>query len=99
MLDSLRYTIDNRAHERRRRHRLQITFGVAHVEGELLPLLESHLPETVPQPVDGCEVRASLKDDSYAIDAGRLRLGGERRGEEAEGNAGDEGASLHYSIT
>jgi hypothetical protein len=31
--------------------------------------------------------------------SGRLRLGGERRGEEGPGNAGNEGSPLHHSIT
>ena len=38
---------------RRRLHRLQIAFAIAHVEDELLALRESQLPEPVPQPVDG----------------------------------------------
>ena len=57
---------------------------------KLLPLLESQLPETVPQPVDSCGVGASLEDDSYAIDAGLLRLDGERHGEEAASQRVDE---------
>src|SRR6266511_3953053 len=50
-------------------HRLQIALGIAHVEDELLALLESELPETVSQPIDGGGVRASLEEDSYAINA------------------------------
>ena len=63
---------------------------------KLLPLLESQLPETVPQPVDGCVVRTSLEDDSYAIDAGLLRLDGERLSKENHASANQERAPVHH---
>ena len=44
-------------------------------EDELLAFLQSQLPQTVPQPVNSVDVRASLKDDTDAIDAVLLRLG------------------------
>jgi len=69
---------------RRRLHRLQIAFAIAHVEDKLLVVLESQLPQPVPQPVDGRDVRASLDNDSHAIDASLLRLDRERQGEEGE---------------
>jgi hypothetical protein len=46
---------------RRRLQRPQIALAVAHVEHELLTLLESQLPEAVPQPVDDRGVRASQR--------------------------------------
>src|SRR5439155_13260488 len=77
---------------RRRIHRRQIAFGVAHVEDELPSLPESQLPESVPQPVDDRVVRPSLEDDSYAIDARLLRLDGERRGEETHAHGAEKSA-------
>lgn len=50
-----------------------------HPEDELLSLLESQLPEPVPKPVDGGRVRPPLQHDAHAMDAGLLRLQGERR--------------------
>ncbi len=77
-------------------HRLQIAFALAYVENELFPLLEAQLSETFAEPVDGPQIRAALQDDSDAIDAGLLRLGGERRGEEAAGEGPEKRASIHY---
>src|SRR6266851_4077901 len=76
-------------------HHLQIAAAVAYLENELFSLRETHLCETIPQPVDGSQVRASLHDDSDAIDAGLLRFGGKRRGEETASQAPQEGASVH----
>jgi hypothetical protein len=40
------------------------------------------------------------RDDPDPVCLGRLlRLGGERRGEHGEGNAGDKASPIHYSIT
>jgi hypothetical protein len=83
-----------------RRHvdQLQIALGVTHVEDEVLSVLESQFPETVPQPCDCSEVGASLKDDSYAIDARLLCLSVEGGGEERNA-PGQKCAAIHYSIT
>ncbi len=80
---------------RRRLHRLQITFAIAHVEDELFALLESQLPEPVLQPVEGGGVQASLEHDSHAIDACLLRLDRERQGEEGEYQDARESESWH----
>jgi hypothetical protein len=40
-----------------------------------------------------------LEDDSYAIDAGLLRPGDERRGKQAASDHADERPPVHYSIT
>src|SRR6266481_4644370 len=80
-------------------HHLQISFPIAHVENELFPLLEAQLRETFPEPVDGCQVRASLEDDSDAIDAGLLRLDGLRACEEAAGHRAKERPPIHHWIT
>jgi len=54
------------------------------------------LSTTLPQPVDSSQVRASLHDDADAIDAGLLRLLGERRGEEAASQGAEKGAPVYY---
>jgi hypothetical protein len=60
---------------RRRLYGLQIALGVADVEDQPLPILESKLAQTVPEPVDAGVVRRSPgDDDADLIDAGRLRL-------------------------
>jgi hypothetical protein len=88
-----------RAVRHRGLHRFQVAFGVSHAEAELLALLESQFPETVPQPVDGREIQVSFKDDSDTIDAGRLRLDTERRGKEGESDTADKLSAVHYWMT
>lgn len=68
----------------RRPHRLHIAFAIVHQENELLALLESQLPETVSQAIDGLEVHAPVEEDSHAIDTSLLCIGGERQRQESE---------------
>jgi hypothetical protein len=58
---------------------------LSHVENELFPFFEAQLCETLPKPIDGSQIGASLHDDADTINPGRLRLGGERRGNETGG--------------
>jgi hypothetical protein len=55
-----------------------------HQENELLALLESQLPETVSQAIDGLEVHAPVEEDSHAIDTSLLCIDCERQRQESE---------------
>jgi hypothetical protein len=63
------------------------------VKDELLALLESQIPKPIAQALKGCQVRASVQDDSDTIDTGLLRFDCKRRGEERKNQAGCENRS------
>jgi hypothetical protein len=81
---------------RRRLDGAEIAMGIVYVEDQLLAVLEAELPKTVPEPVDGDIVRwTALDDDADVKDAGVLRLGGERRDEEADCTS-EQRTAVHY---
>src|SRR5262249_24122780 len=57
---------------------------VAHVEDDLLALLEAQLPEPVTQPIEAGHVRPALKQDAHAIGARWLCLHRRREGHEGD---------------
>jgi hypothetical protein len=65
-----------------------------------VPQLSERLPEGIPPVEAGCVRCAEIKQpDEWDLPWGLLRPGGERRGEEAERDAGDECPPIHHSIT
>ncbi len=79
---------------------LDLGVGAPVLEGEVLILDVSEITQPLAEHLEerrrpGNHVKIS---DSRHL-PGPLRLGGERRGEEAASDAGDEGSAVHHSIT
>jgi hypothetical protein len=75
----------------------------ARFESDAAPFLVPHLSERLSEgrpPLEaGCVRRAVVERPYQGHLRGLLRLGGERRGEEAAGDHAKERSSVHYSIT
>ena len=79
-----------------------LPFGPAVLDGEVLPLHVAEVVKTLPEGLHevGVTSRGGAAQESEPVDLGlRLRIGGERRGEEAAGQRADKRAPVHYWIT
>src|SRR5215470_9415608 len=75
-------------------------FGEAIINGEVAALGVAELPHALTECAQEVRQRAGeLIQEADPCDPVLLRLGGERRGEEAAGYGTEECAALHYSIT
>jgi hypothetical protein len=81
---------------------IELALGVTGLDRNVLPLDPACLAEPFLEGVEEVRDRHSrtAREIAHSADfAGRLGLGGERRGEEAASDHAKEGASLHHSIT
>src|SRR4029077_6551459 len=84
---------------RRLAYRGEIPLHVPDVHVVVHPFVETDLLEADPHPAPRRVVRSAFKHAADAVDlARRLRLGGERRGEEAASQGADERSSVQQAL-